>query len=213
MIFLKTMMIKNFNLYIDNNSPLPEIYSDINSNSLLETSPDINSSSLLETSPDINSNSLLDTSPDINYYIETLYSLVNIDINIYMVLYIAGIALTVGILYMNIGRLDNPLAELSEMEKKQRKDSKRFTKLSDRICHQILVNKRRALNNQEPICYSGFTVEFGHLGSTEECTLVDIMRKIPSSHLRYTFPYHRLGNYAYNTYFLCKQTNERPCAD
>ena len=179
----------------------------------------VNSSPLLEISSDINSSPLLEISPDIYSFMENLYLLVFlvlVDIHIDMILCIAGIALTVGILYISIGRFDNPLAELSEMEKKRREQDKRYPKLSDKISHQILVNKRRVLNNQEPLCYSDFVLDYyGHISKMEGSILVEIMWQIPSSHLRYTFPYnhHNWGLLIDDTCIVSKQTNKRACAD
>jgi len=116
------------------------------------------------------------------------------------------VALIIGILYMNIESLLNPLAEISEAEKNRR----RWFKLSDKICGQILHNKRRALNNQSPLSYNEFGPLFGHLTNEEQLILVEIMRQKPSSHIRFTFPYVK---YHWNAYFLVKHTRERPSAD
>jgi len=131
---------------------------------------------------------------------------INIDIAVDPIA--AAGALLIGILNMDITSLLNPVAEISEEEKKRRT---REFKLSDKLAAQIAENERRKINNEQLYTYASFSAlfMFGHLNAREEGILAGIMEKNPSSHLRYTFTDKRYGV----SYIICKKTGDRAYAD
>ena len=113
-------------------------------------------------------------------------------------------ALLMGILNMDIASLLNPLPELSEKEK----DWRRQSEISRKLKLQILENEIRASKNYYQYPYNRDWKWACRLTQLEQDILVDIMKAIPSSHDRFTFPPRVLAKF-----FFYKGTEIFPKAD